>query len=505
MSPSPESGTGEPQTGNTPDSAAEAQNGHGNTGLDPDAAIISDGDAGAGQDDDAGPPPPKPLNCGSVFCPLAQAPSAACCTTPADVDAHQGRGPGMCGLDLHALGDDGYAQGCWQRDQLGFIDARCPNRVAANGGQAEPGCCADDGMCGTEDPVHPLGCHHAPGSELRPCGMTAPTTQCDPSGSYGMRITVDAAWDGRDSALAALTDDGRGPIQIYYLAEVASVDAASRAVQGQGRVCGITLPQFYSTTLCESYQPQFPNSIWESSKLEQPPLEGHFECGTQGCVLSTGPSTFLYGIRLDNPEAQWPTAQQTRSLRCKNQPNMSCFPDDDDDGHPGLTVTLLTQGMAPPSGGGCEGRGYSYRAAPLSGSVAAIFDGVRRTDRIQLGVRGRVGMSVRFGEDCTTGMGSAVAQYVNSRATGCLVQEGTFDLLGDRFPAGQNEACTASEANFIDLSMPEYQVLEAGQAPTQTMSRHNVQPSQGPTVSVVRFGTAGMSVDCDMVRQAKYQ
>jgi hypothetical protein len=438
-----------------------------------------------------------------VFCPLAQAPSEACCTAQRDVDAHQGRGAGLCGLDLHALGDASYATGCWQRDQLGFIDARCPNRPAANGGQEQPGCCADDGMCGTEDPAHPLGCHHAPGSELRPCGMTAPTMQCDPTGSYGVRITVDTAWDGRDSALAALTDDGRGSIQLYYMAEVASVDNGSNAVTGVGRVCGIKLPQFYSTTLCESYQAIFPDSIWESSKLENPPLDGHYECGTQGCVLSLGPSTFLHGIRLDNSEAQWPTAQQTRSLRCRNQPNMSCFPDDDDDGHPGLTVTLVTTGKAPPSNG-CQDRGYSYRAAPLSGSPAAIFDGVRRTDRIQLGVRARVGVSVRFGDDCTTGMGSAIAQYVNSRATGCIVQEGTFDFLGDRFPAGKNEACTSTEATFIDQSMPEYQVLTAGQAPAETSSRKNVMPSPGPTVSVVRFGTAGMSVSCDMVRQAKY-
>jgi hypothetical protein len=499
---SPESGSGEPQ--NSGPDAGRAHVGDGDDGLDHDAAMDDAGSAGqAPPDEDAGPPPPMPLQCGSVFCPLAQAPSEACCTTQSDVDAHQGRGADLCGLDLHALGDASYAKGCWQRDQLGFIDARCPNRPAANGGQEQPGCCADDGMCGTEDPAHPLGCHHAPGSELRPCGMSMPTMQCDPTGSYGVRITVDTAWDGRDSALAALTDDGRGSIQLYYMAEVASVDDGSNAVKGVGRVCGIKLPQFYSTTLCESYQPVFPDSIWESSKLQNPPLDGHYECGTQGCVLSLGPSTFLHGIRLDNSEAQWPTAQQTRSLRCRNQPNMSCFPDDDDDGYPGLTVTLVTMGKAPPSNG-CQDRGYSYRAAPLSGSPAAIFDGVRRTDRIQLGVRARVGVSVRFGDDCTTGMGSAIAQYVNSRATGCVVQEGTFDFLGDRFPAGKNEACTSTEANFIDQSMPEYQVLSAGQAPSETSSRKNVMPSPGPTVSVVRFGSAGMSVTCDMVRQAQY-
>src|SRR4029077_18408627 len=142
-------------------------------------------------------------------------------------------------------------------------------------------------------------------------------------------------------------------------------------------------------------------------------------------------TTYLFGIRLDNPEAQWPTAQQT--VPCSHLPNMSCFPDDDDDGQPGLTVTLVTQGMAPSTGtDSCQSRGYEYRAAPLSGSPVAIFDGVRRADRIQLGVRSRVGISVRFGDDCATGKGSAVAQYVNSRATGCLVQAGSCDLIGDR-------------------------------------------------------------------------
>jgi hypothetical protein len=441
---------------------------------------------------------PETVFCSTEPCPLADSPVRACCTSDADVGKRVARKSGRCGLDLSALDMNTYGTSCWQRDQLGIIDERCPKQGA------EPGCCADDGQCGSSDGAHALGCRHALGSATASCGDAAPVSTCDPTGNYGIRVTVDSTWDGRGTGFMSLTDDGRGVIQIYLLTNIESVDSRSHEVTASSRVCGVALPPFYSSTLCEMYQPIFPDALWESPKLPRPDLQGHYECGTQGCVLSLGPLTYLFGIRLSNPESTWPTAQQTPYMRCPMEPDGQCFPDDDSDGNPGVTVkTVTTPAPAAQSGGGtgrCNNK-YTPRTTPLSANPAAIVDGVRRADRIQVGIRARVGGSIRFDDGCQTAMGSALAQYVNSRAKGCFVEEGTYDWLETR-PAGANDACTASESTFIDESMPVYRVLAPGEMP-----RNDAMPktaSKGPVVSVVRFPAGGAAISCEQVRAAKY-
>ena len=454
------------------------------------------------------PPGPMPLRCGDSYCPLVSDPLKACCTTQTDVEHRAARKAGACGVDLAAVNgavtqaEPGYGTDCWQRDQLGIIDTRCP------GSEREPGCCADDGTCGTNNADRQLGCRHGLGSEVRACSDEEPQSTCDPVGSYAMRITVDTAWGGHGNGLFALTDDGRGPIDIYLLANIEKVDPETKRMTASGRLCGVTLPPFYSSILCESYQPVFPDSLWESKALPRPDLQGKFECGTQGCVASLDPVTYLFGLRLDNPEASWPTPQQTQSLRCPSEPNQQCFVDDDADGLPGVTVKVQKGGKAEAPGGGensssCRS-GYDVSSAPLSDNVAAIFDGVRRTDRLLLGIRARVGGSFRFDTSCDTSAGSALAQYVNSRAKGCLVQPGSSDWLSSRTPAGPNDRCSASEAAFIDQSMPDYQVLASGEKPAASRSGRDDAASAGPTIHMVRFAPKKGEISCAQVRSAKF-
>jgi hypothetical protein len=389
-----------------------------------------------------------------------------------------------------------YGNGCWQRDRLGIVDDRCPNVGS------DLGCCSEDGLCGVNNAEQHLGCRHSLVTDLRACAEEPPLETCDPRGAYGIRVTIDATWDGRAGGLASLTDDGRGLIQIYLWADIEKANDTAKEITVSSTLCGVTLPPFYSSTLCESYQPVFPLSLWEARSVPRPALGGNYECGTQGCVLNLGPTTYLFGVHLDNPESPWPSASQTAGLRCESQPEKSCFPDHDDDGWPGIQVDLMTSGKAPATTARC-GNGYGYRAAPLSESVAAIINGVRRADRLMLGIRARVGGSIRFEEQCQTGKGTAIAQYVNSRADGCLVQQGTFDLL-QTTPAGPKESCTTKEAKFIDESMPEYRVLSAGEKPSTSSTRVDGTASKGPVISVVRLGESRSFVTCDQVRTASY-
>lgn len=459
-------------------------------------------DAGSGQDEnendeDAGrEPEQKPTQCGDQACPLLEDQVGACCTAQSDVDQHGASATGACGINLSQVDEAQYGQGCWQRDQLGIIDPRCPARGS------EPGCCADDGLCGTSDPARHLGCYHAKDSVPRPCRQeTEPVgTVCDPRGYYALRISVDSAWNGRPGGLAALTDDGRGKIQIYLLVRVDDVDAATGELKPSVRVCGVNLPPFYSSTLCESYQALFPETIWDSAALPAPNVSGKYECAADGCVMSLWPSTYLFGMRMENSEAAWPTAQQTPYLRCPDLPGGNCFSDDDGDGDPGISIRVQTEGMAE-TVGACQM--YPFRGAPLNDSIGAIFGGVRRADRLHVGIRARVGGSVRFGADCVSAAGSGVVEYVNSRADGCYLQPGTFDLGSIQGPAGYEDRCREQEANFIDLSMPVYQVLGAGETPDGSRMPRDDSPSEGPTVRVVRFPVETVP-GCAEARQAVF-
>jgi hypothetical protein len=450
-------------------------------------------------------PPPIPstggLECGGTACAFAPQPTHQCCTTQSDVAHRSARHAERCGLDLSAL--PSYGDGCWQRDQLGSVNELCPSVEAEPGVSPEPGCCTDDGQCGTINASQKLGCRHPVGSEMGACSDTPMNTSCDPTGTFGIRVSVDAAWGGRSGGLVGLTDDGRGTIQVYLAVSFDSVDPRTHELNAKGRVCGFSLPAFYSTTLCEAYLPEFPNSVWESSAVPKLALSGRYDCSNSGCALSLNPLTYLLGFEMANPEAPWPSSAQTSTLQCPSGRQAACFPDQDRDGRPGVQLALATSGAAPSKPNACLVTGFNYRGAPVSASVAAIFDGVRRANRLQLGSRMKVGGSFRLSDDCMTAHGSAVAEYVNSRAYGCLIQPGTYDFpVGTR--AGANDACSSTEAQFMDANLPVYEVLAAGTTPPKALNLSDKSASRGPESSVVRLGAANAAVSCAVVRAAKY-
>ncbi|HKP55092.1 MAG TPA: hypothetical protein VJV78_00145 [Polyangiales bacterium] len=457
--------------------------------------------------DDGGKPAEPPENppmtgglaCGGTFCAYGINPEKPCCTTAADVTQRTARAADLCGLKLDALPGN-YGDHCWQRDQLGILDERCPDLPAANGGTSEPGCCSDNGQCGSINADHKLGCRYESGSAPRACAEQ-PSNTCDAVGNFGIRISVDAAWGGRSGGLWELTDDGRGKIDVILLIKVSGVDATTHRLDGTAHVCGVTLPPFLSSTLCEAYQPIFPTSIWASDTLRKLPLLGRYECAANGgCAFSLDPQTYLLGFDMNNSEAPWPAAGTTNQLRCPAGNGMKCFLDHDDDGNPGVRVELKSGGYLM-GGTGCRNR-YEYRGAPLSSSAAAIFDGVRRTDRLELGIRTKLGGTVRLNDDCDSARGSALAEYVNSRAAGCWVEQGTYNF-GTGMAAGPNERCVQRETNFMDENLPVYMLLAAGQIPDSDLKIADKSASKGPEVSVVRLKPGAMTA-CQDARSAKY-
>ena len=472
--------------------------------LTADASIALDDDAGV--DDPIVTQPPDPpmtggLTCGDTFCPFVLDPGRPCCTEAEDVMAGVARETGRCGADLRALDSSAYGAGCWQRDQLGVQDVACPEWTS--GELAEPGCCTAGGECGTFNADQKLGCRNAPGAERRACGDQSGGKSCDPLGTYGLKVSVDVTWGGTAGVLAQLTENGRGRFEVYLLGTIRGVDPGTGELDVVGRVCGATLPAFESATLCESYQAEFPNELWDSPSLPPLELSGRYQCSDTGCSLSIAPVTYLLGIQLLNPESLWPSATRATQFFCQSGRGEACFLDHDGDGRPGVEVHMQTSGTVR-AASGCNGV-YQRRAVPLAESLAVILDGARRADRALLGMRTKLGGSVRLGEDCDRVKGSAIADYINARAFGCMVQEGTYNTPRAWEAAGPETPCDDVEARFADTALPVYTPLAAGERPAASLSLVDRSVSVGPKVSLVRLGASTDEVSCARARDAEYE
>ena len=451
-------------------------------------------------------PQTRGMTCGGLACPFTASPVASCCTTQDDVDRHAALLPDRCGERYSATGEPRYGSACWQRDQLGIIDSACETSSAD-----EVGCCTAQGMCGTVTNRDKIGCRYVLDEAPFACegavtgpppttgGSGAPPPECDPLGVFGVVARVDVSWGGRSGGLVGITDDGRGPILVHLLVRVEGVDA-NRNLRGTINPCGVTLPPFYSTTLCESYNPIFPAAMWEESTMPEFPLLGRYSCYEPGCTLTLDAQTTLIGVQLQNPEAPWPMPSETGRLECPLGRGKQCFPDHDSNELPGISVELNTMGK-PAAGVGCMGN-YSYQAAPLNADPTVIFKQVRRAETVLIGVRTKLGGSGKIAGDCNTAIGSGLAEFFQSRAYGCVVKQGSANLGGQ--PAGANEGCDSNEAQFMDENLPIYHVLGPGETPASNLKVTDTSPSTGPQFALVRLGKLSDSVTCEDVRAAPY-
>lgn len=432
------------------------------------------------------------LSCGNALCPSVTLPALQCCTDATDVDARRARFADRCGLARTGQ------PGCLELEQPGVLDDSCPSLTPDGAAGQQPGCCTETGRCGTYDISDNLGCHENPEVD-EPCGdVIDEQVACELAGVYALRIDVEVAWGGQEGALFDLTDDGRGTITIVAGIVIGDLDADNE-LTGRLTPCGVELPPFYSSVLCETYAPTFPTTIWDDGAAPQFQVTGRVQCTNPGCIITLDPVTTLLGIELEDADAAWPTAGQADDFRCPSGRGEDCYPDHDRDGKPGITV-LLPGNRIVPGYGPCANSGFERRGAPLNANLFAILDGVVRTDRLHLGVRARLGGSGRFGDDCGVGGGNGIAEFVQSRAAGCMREAGTHNPF--ERAAGQNDPCSAAEALFMNQNLPIYDILRIGDRPASNLDLVDRSPSEGTRVGLTRIADAGGEVSCADVRAA---
>jgi hypothetical protein len=380
---------------------------------------------------------------------------------------------------------------------------------ATSGSGGGGGTGATSGSGGTGG-VPAMSCTGAGPAKTGACRKTA-------EGIYAIKTLLDVWWQDEKNQGTPIVDPGRAPMTIYLMGDLQNVCDDGSGGTGVMKACGSELPPFTSDVACDAFQLQFPDEMWDKPTMPTFNTGGSTTGFEPGSVLTLAKAIGLVGIFLDKPDGTWPMSTQTGSFACKDamgaaKMGMDCFPDQDGDGQPGVTVKLKTGSVFKPNGCGGGNAAFTYRGSPTSVDVAAAGGtgaGVRAVE-VHIGLRTVLGGSGAIAADCMSGVGDAVAEKIESRAFSCKVDPMSVPS-GDT--SHMNNDCSAAEATFVDDNVPNYHILQKGDKPpasglnyplAHTGDMLDQTPSVGPRASMVRLGDRGAKFTCVDVRAAMY-
>ena len=310
-------------------------------------------------------------------------------------------------------------------------------------------------------------------------------------------------------------DPARDTITIYLMGEIKDVCDDGKG-KGIMRACGSQLPPFTSDVTCDAYQLEFADAIWDKPDMPTFETVGSTSGFDPGAILSIAQVAGLVGIKL-NAGAAFPTSTETGTFACEGAMGLGCFPDQDGDGFPGVTVSLKTGSEYKPSGCGLGGaNAYTYRGSPTSldvGAAGGTGSGVRAA-QVHVGLSTMLGGAGTIAADCASGKGDAMApeDAIKSRVASCKVDPASLPS-GDT--AHANNDCDSTEAQFVDDNVPNYHVLQKDEMPPAgsmlnwplSKAGSELMPataSKGPLSAVVRLGDLGGTFTCADVRAAAF-
>jgi hypothetical protein len=315
------------------------------------------------------------------------------------------------------------------------------------------------------------------------------------AGIYAMKTEVDVWWRDENNT-PTLYDPGRGKIVIYFKGDISDICQDGSGGKGLIQACGDTVPPIMVDATCGVIQIVFPDMMWDQPTIPKFMTTGSTSGFMVGDTLTVAKAAGLVGIDLTDVNAPWPTFDQTTTFKCTGgMTDKACFPDHDNDGHPGITVKLQQDGTPMNLPYTCLSA-WKYVTAPISTFGATDPNGGAVDTYI--GLRTRIGGSGKIGADCKSGTGPAMADGFESRLYGCKLKNGMD--------------CKNADANFVDKNLPNYHVLAAGAVPPAEWKHPRADadakldrtPSKGPQSSVVRVADLGATVTCAQIRATQY-
>lgn len=335
------------------------------------------------------------------------------------------------------------------------------------------------------------------------CGKPAKDGACKSKapGIYALKTEVDV-WFRDEFNSPPVFDAGRGKITIYFrgtLSDVCEDGSGGKAIM---QACGTRLPGLYADANGGVIQIVFPDELWDKPGMPTYTTTGSTSGFAAGDTLTINKTAGLLGIELPGAanEAKFPTYEETATFACASGTGGQCFPDQDGDGNPGVTVNIQLTGTPPSPGYENPLFPWKYIPAPVDIGGAALGDGAKD---VYIGLRTSIGGSGLIGMDCNSGVGAADADDFVSRAFACVMADGSkcAESGGD-----------TSGIGFLDKNTPTFHVLKAGETPPAEWKHTRAEvdtlldrtPSVGPKSAVVRLGELGSSSTCADVRNAEF-
>jgi hypothetical protein len=315
---------------------------------------------------------------------------------------------------------------------------------------------------------------------------------------YALKTEVDVWWRDENNS-PTLYDPGRGKITVYFRGELSDVCEDGSGGKALMHPCGTRLPPLWAEANCGIIQIVFPDTLWDQKDVPSYTTTGSTSGFSAGDTLTIDQTPGLLGIELPTVDAAFPTYMDTTSFTCPAGMGEKCFPDQDLDGKPGITVQIQQTGTLPTAPYACAGESvlgpWKYIAAPYSVEAGLTGDGAKS---VYIGLRTRLGGSGMIGADCLSGAGNATAMGFESRSLDCVTKD--------------DAACTPAQSEFVDKNNPNYHVLQVGETPPAEWKHPTAaadmaldrSPSKGPQSAVVRLGDLGANVTCEQVRNAMY-
>jgi hypothetical protein len=248
---------------------------------------------------------------------------------------------------------------------------------------------------------------------------------CALTGNFALNFGLDVVWEGTVAELSfpgpvPVIDRGQGTLGFVLLGKFQPT--LEGGVQGTVRVCGTTVPDFYSSTLEERYAPRFPEEMWDSIAMPSFSFSAARSCSTAGCSWESQRIHAQLGSQLESPAAAWPVNAAA-----------AFWPDHDGDLQPGITAQMLGPGA--PS---LAGQAYDYPPVQL-----LLLP--RRVNKLMLGLR--MQLLLEFTQtECNRLEGMTKEARVDSRAVGCATE------------GGSPLECSGQELAFLDDNLPTWVV-----------------------------------------------
>lgn len=335
------------------------------------------------------------------------------------------------------------------------------------------------------------------------CGKPAKEGTCKDKapGIYGLKTEVDV-WYMDENNAQPVFDPGRGKITIYFKGTLGDLCEDGSGGKAQMQACGTRLPPLYADLNGGVIQITFPDEMWDKPGMPVYPATGSSTGFNPGDTLTIDPTAGLLGIDLgpEGAAATFPGYMQTTTFACTDgKTGADCFPDQDGDGNPGVTVKMQLEGT-PPDPGYQSISAWHYIPAPISLGSGAFEMGA---ETVYIGLRTSLGGSGLIGSDCMSGSGAAVAEDFISRVFACVMNDG--------MPCSETGGETDG-VGFLDKNTPTFYVLKPGDVPPEKWKHARAEvdslldrtPGKGPQSSMVRIADLGSEVSCADVRNAAY-